>query len=379
MALEYFEFRKKVKKIPVRICVTGTRGKSTITRLIASALKEAGFRVLARTTGSKPVIICPDGSEEEIERRGLPSILEGKKILKLSDNLKIDALVLEMMSITPECGYIESIQMFKPHILVITNVRLDHVAQMGNSKKEIANCYASYISSGSKVFILEEEFYEIFHYKTKKMGAELIRVPKFYCKKIESLKSSIFEFEENLSLALAITDFLGIKREIALRGMTKAKPDFGHLKIWIVNLKLFPFCCYAVNCFAVNDPESTKKTILALNKIKLLNGKKIIGILNLRKDRGDRTLQWLEALSKGMFSEFEKFYLIGEHSRVLKRKLKFLKKQIFILKTKNADEIMKKIFENEREDFVLIGLCNIGGIGIEIVNYWEKTGEPYVF
>ena len=40
---------------------------------------------------------------------------------------------------------------------------------------------------------------------------------------------------------------------------------------------------------------------------------------------------------------------------------------------------MKKIFENEREDFVLIGLCNIGGRGMEIVNYWEKTGETYVF
>jgi len=309
----------------------------------------------------------------------LPSILEGKKILKLSENLKIDALVLEMMSITPECGYVESIQMFKPHILVITNIRLDHVAQMGDSKKEIANCYASYIPPKSTIFVLEEEFHEVFQHKAQKVGSKLIQVPRFYYKNTELLKLSIFEFEENVRLALAVTDFLGIKRDIALKGMAKAKPDFGHLRIWIINLEPFPFHCYSVNCFAVNDPESTKKAILSLNKIKLLNGKRIIGILNLRKDRGDRTLQWLKALFKGMFPEFKKFYLIGEHSRALKRKLKSMKTQIFILEIRNPDKIMKKIFENENEDFILIGIGNIGGIGIEIVNYWERTGKPYVF
>ncbi len=36
-----------------------------MTRLIAACLREAGYSVLAKTTGSKPIIIFPDGEEKE--------------------------------------------------------------------------------------------------------------------------------------------------------------------------------------------------------------------------------------------------------------------------------------------------------------------------
>ena len=96
---------KKVRRIPLRICVTGTRGKSSITRLIAASLREAGFAVLARTTGSKPVVILPDGEEEEIRRRGSPSILEGNRreggpiAYDLTGNGKLELIVVQSDSI----------------------------------------------------------------------------------------------------------------------------------------------------------------------------------------------------------------------------------------------------------------------------------------
>jgi Mrp family chromosome partitioning ATPase len=80
-------------RIPIRVCVTGTRGKSTVTRYIAAALRASGRTVLAKTTGSKPAFILPDGEEREIQRNGLPSILEQKRVLALAGRLRVGALV----------------------------------------------------------------------------------------------------------------------------------------------------------------------------------------------------------------------------------------------------------------------------------------------
>jgi UDP-N-acetylmuramyl tripeptide synthase len=56
---------RRRRRIPLRIAVTGTRGKSSVVRLIAAAMREAGLSVLAKTTGSQPILIHPDGEEEE--------------------------------------------------------------------------------------------------------------------------------------------------------------------------------------------------------------------------------------------------------------------------------------------------------------------------
>ena len=253
-------------------------------------MREAGVEVLAKTTGSIPAVIYPDGVEKEFRRRGSASILEGKKILKLGVQLRAQALVSELMSIHPECAYYESVQMFKPHILVITNVRLDHLAQAGTSKEDIARSFASSIPENGTVFILQEEFFSVFKDVAERMNSTIIQVPGGSNK--EYLESKInlpsFELEENIRLSLAVAEFLGIDKKVALQGMMKAQPDFGSLKAWTVYLGLPPRAWHLVSCFAANDPESTRLVLSKLLEKKFLNGKEIIGLLNLRGDRGDR-------------------------------------------------------------------------------------------
>ena len=371
-----------MQRIPLRICVTGTRGKSSVTRLIAASLREAGFAVLARTTGSKPVIIFPDGEEKEIKRRGSPSILEGKKILRKGAEHQAQALVLELMSIHPECGYYESVQMFKPHILVITNVRLDHLAQMGTSKEAIARCFASSIPENGTIFVPQGEFFPVFKEVAERMSSTIIQIPEDSFAEYFQSKNNLpsFELEENIRLSMGVAEFLRIDKKVAHQGMIKARPDFGSLKTWTVDLGSPPRCWHLVSCFAANDPESTQFVLSGLLEKKLFDGKKMIGLLNLRQDRGDRTLQWLKALKEGAFPEIRKFFFIGEHANALKSRLKLPgKTEVCVSKPHAPQKIMAEIAEKVNTEAVLIGMGNMGGLGKELVGYWENIGKPYDF
>src|SRR5512136_396561 len=73
---------RTVRRIPIRIHVNGTRGKSTVVRLTAAALRDAGIRTLAKTTGTTPTLIYPDGHEEAIRRRGPSRIREQMSFMK---------------------------------------------------------------------------------------------------------------------------------------------------------------------------------------------------------------------------------------------------------------------------------------------------------
>jgi len=64
---------RRLRHYKVRVHVNGIRGKSTVTRLIAGVLREAGYRTLAKTTGSAAVMIDFDGHDLPIVRRVQPT------------------------------------------------------------------------------------------------------------------------------------------------------------------------------------------------------------------------------------------------------------------------------------------------------------------
>ena len=58
---EALRARKDRKAVSHVVYVNGTRGKSTVTRMIAAGLSAGGHRVLCKTTGTLPIAIHPDG------------------------------------------------------------------------------------------------------------------------------------------------------------------------------------------------------------------------------------------------------------------------------------------------------------------------------
>ncbi len=377
---ERSKITRKVREIPLRICVTGTRGKSSVTRLIASCLRESGRSVLAKTTGSKPCLIHPDGKEIEIERRGSPSILEGKRVLDIAVRSKVHALVMEMMSIHPECLYSEASQMIKPHVLVITNIREDHLAEMGPGKDDIARSFASAIPKRSTVFVPEEEICPVFEERAKVAHARIIPVPTDLPAMDEELRARLpaHEFEQNIRLALAVAEFLEIDQDKARHGLIKSHPDFGSLKVWRTEWDSPARIWYFISAFAANDPESTKDVLAKIEDRGLFKGRKRIGLLNIRADRGARTLQWSKALRDEPDFSFDRLVFVGEHARALKTKLKNrVKTEILVFQTENPEKLMLQLSRIEAQEAVLVGMGNMGGMGQRLVEYWEAVGRRH--
>ena len=122
-----FEFKYhqfSLSGIPIRIHVNGTRGKSSVTRLIAAGLRAGGKRTFAKTTGTAPRVIDSKGIDRIIHRLRKPSIGEQVRLLKYFSDEKPDVVVMECMAVQPQYQWISEHQMVKADIGVITNARL---------------------------------------------------------------------------------------------------------------------------------------------------------------------------------------------------------------------------------------------------------------
>lgn len=361
--------------IPLRIAVTGTRGKSSVARLIASILREDGRTVVAKTTGSQARLILPDADEIEIARRGIPSIIEQRKLVKRAAQLKANCLVAEIMSIHPENHFVESQQILQPHIVVVTNVRPDHTEAMGETKEEIAAVYSQDISEKAKVFILEKDNHPLFASTVAKAGGELFPVRQGMPSPLVRLAPELKRrgFNDNLDLVCALAEHLGIDQRAVISGIRKVRQDIGELRIWKYRSRKTNKTCYFANGFAANDPESTLEVIRRVKEELPGTSEKLIGLLSLRSDRADRTAQWIEALASNRFDGLSTIYVTGAHSRIFQRKLKTAK----VLKSKQPEEMMETVLAESDDRSVIVGFGNMKGAGELLVDFWNKAGEAH--
>lgn len=127
------------KKLAHVVHVNGTRGKSTVSRLIEAGLRAGGLRVFCKTTGTDPMTIDVNGREELICRRGKANIKEQIAVLRRAAAQNAQVLVVECMAITPEFQQTSQHDILRADIGVITNVRRDHMDVMGDTLPRIAD------------------------------------------------------------------------------------------------------------------------------------------------------------------------------------------------------------------------------------------------
>ena len=94
LVFESYRARRARASIPHVVHVNGTRGKSTVSRLIDAGLRAGGLRVFCKTTGTDPMTIDVNDKEEPVLRKGGTNIREQLTILRHAAGQKADVLVV---------------------------------------------------------------------------------------------------------------------------------------------------------------------------------------------------------------------------------------------------------------------------------------------
>ncbi|MBU4493691.1 MAG: poly-gamma-glutamate synthase PgsB [Acidobacteria bacterium] len=374
--LEKMNHNRRLRRIPLRICVTGTRGKSSVTRMLISILRSSGKRVVARTTGSEPILHLPDGTEHLLRRRGKPNILEGKRIVREAVRQKANVLVSELMAVQPETLHMESAFIFQPQLLVVTNARADHLDTMGVSPSKIAKSLTAAFPRGGTVFLPEEELDPAFERAADERGSVIVRVSTEEGPLRDEEEDRPLEFSVNQRLCAAVARSLSVEENGIINGLAGYRPDFGALRVWELESGKKRRSILAVSAFAANDPLSTRMALERL-RVKTEGYNQRIGLLNLRADRGDRTRQWLNALSEERFLDIREFVLLGEPVRPVRKKLQAAGYSVPCVFGPGVppDVLMNSLFDRFGGGFVLFGMGNMAVAAARLVRYWEKTGE----
>ena len=289
--IEFQIHLQSLNNIPLRIHVNGTRGKSSVTRLIAAGLREAGIKTYAKVTGTSPRVIDNKGIDRIIHRLRLPSIGEQVRLMRFFAKEKPSAVVMECMAVQPQYQWIAEHQMIKAHIGVITNVRPDHLEEMGPTENDVAMSLCNTVPINSTLITGESDKPEILKKVAKNNNTAFIKSDEKSIKKEELNKFTYIEHPSNIAVALEACKLAGVKRSVALDGMQKVRPDSGALIFWELfkENKMIKF----VNGMAANDPVSTLQIWYQISERFQTQTHTCI-FFNSRDDRPDRTRQMIE-------------------------------------------------------------------------------------
>ncbi len=300
--------------VPIRIHVNGTRGKSTVTRLVAAALREAGIPTLAKVTGTSPRLVLPDGSERTIVRRAPASIREQAWLLRRARRVGARAVVVECMAIRPELQWISEREMVRATIGVITNVRLDHTEVMGDSLDEIARSLASSVPRAAVLVTGERRFEEVLRARCEALGTRMIvatRASRGISAPAEGDHQRQSDWQaDDEEIALAVTRELGVDDAVALRGMRKAAADPGAVSRGRAAIGALDMTW--IDATAANDPESVD--LIVADAPRSLSAATIISVYNHRSDRPERLRVF--AQSSALFRASRHILLTGDRACV---------------------------------------------------------------
>jgi poly-gamma-glutamate synthase PgsB/CapB len=369
--IEYSRHQQRVNSIPVRIHINGTRGKSSVTRLIGAGLRAGGISNITKVTGTFPRLIIEDGTETYIHRKASANILEQLSIVKYAASRKVNALVMECMALQPQYQTITEYKMIHSNISVMTNIRLDHTDIMGHTLAEIAETLGRTIPKNEHLFTSENVIPQML----KRIADRQNTVSHFIDPQSvspEEMKGFRYiEHRENVSLALAVCQHLGIDRETALKGMHHVIPDAGALMAYRV--EAFQKRLVFYNAFAANDPDST---FLVWQKIRDeigFEGRQIV-LLNTRQDRLYRADQLAEMTGRKIENETDYLILIGQSTDVVENmaiRYGVPKKKILNLGYTTPENVFEQVLSVTEKISTIVAIGNMGGMGAGTAEFFE--------
>ncbi|MFE6709600.1 poly-gamma-glutamate synthase PgsB [Streptomyces sp. NPDC057695] len=281
--------------IPTRVLVNGIRGKSSITRLCAGALRGGDLVTVAKTTGTAARFIHPDATEEPVYRKfGIANVVEQIGIVRRAASYRPHALVIECMAVMPALQEVNQSKLIRSTIGVLCNVREDHLAEMGPTLDDVARSLCRSMPEHGICVTAEKERFHILQEEADARDCRLIYADPDTVSDDELRGFSWFTFKENVAIALTVAELLGIDRQVALQGMYDAPPDPGVLSVERYVTPEGKRLAFA-NVFAANDPESTLMNVNQLLDLGAVS-RPLNVVINCRPDRVERNGQMGEII-----------------------------------------------------------------------------------
>jgi len=367
---EYALHRRNLALIPVRVQVNGTRGKSSVTRLIAAGLRAGGTRVVAKVTGTNPRFIISDTEEHPVRRLGKANILEELRMVRLANRYRAEALVIECMALVPEYQRVENRMLIRPTHGVITNVRADHLDVMGPTVSDVAKALSQTIPHRGLFFTAERgrEFQTL---RSRTPHETVLTVTNPGTVRDEEMTGfGYIEHKENVALALAVCSSLGVGRQEALAGMQRSLPDSGAMRL--IRVEDQGKVLELVNTLAANDPDSVS---MLWQMVRARSEERIV-LVNCRRDRTDRSRQLAELVSSW---ECSHIVATGGLPRVFLRRAQ----ELGVPKDKLTDlgedrppvEVYKRVLGLAGKQALVFATGNTVGYGETLIAYFQSRGE----
>ena len=372
--------RRRLLQIPFRVHVNGTRGKSSVARLIAAGLRHAGRQTCCKTTGTLPRMIMPDGSEYPVFRPSRANVIEQIRIVAAALEVNSEVLVLECMALAPFLQWLCEDKLVRATHAVITNAREDHLDVMGPGGRDVAKALAGMVPYGQKLYTAEQKYLDVFAEACRDRKCELIAITEADVAAIAPLDLAGFsyvEHAENIALALRVCHGLGVDRATAIQGMWKAKPDPGAMTAHEMNF--YGREINFVNGFAANDPQSTER-IWRMALERYADVEKRIAIFNCRADRPDRSRQLGEVVVR--WPAADHYLLIGSGTFIFAKsavKSGLDPRKLVFAEDRHPEEIFESIVELTGRRSLAMGMANIGGVGLEVVRHFANRSTNRVF
>jgi len=364
-AIEFWQHQRSLAAIPLRIHVNGTRGKSSVTRLIAAGLRAGGLRTFAKTTGTAPRVIDSQGKDRIIHRLRSASIGEQVRLIRFFAQEKPDAVVMECMAVQPQYQWISEQQMVKSHIGVITNARPDHLEEMGPTLDDVRLSLANTIPFNGKMIVGENDMVETIASIAKSRNTDLNASDEFTVLEEDMKDFTYLEHPQNVAVALDVCVEAGVDKKIALEGMKKVKPDLGALVVQKLDFGNGPILF--INSMAANDPVSTLQIWNFVERRYPVEGETCI-YLNSREDRRSRTRQLLQLIYEDI--KPDRSIVRGQKVNSMVKHVEYHSPQTSSKVIEESESMSKTIkqLESLPKDSLLFAMGNQVGFGQELID-----------
>jgi len=370
---EMTRHRRNLARIPIRIHINGTRGKSSVVRLVTAGLRAGGIRTCAKTTGTLARMILPDGKEYPVFRPHRANVIEQVRIVATAAAYRAEAVIMECMALQPYLQWLSEDKLVRATHGVITNARPDHLDVMGPGEGDVADALLGMTPRGAVLYTAERDHLPAFEAACADRESRLISVTEADVAGITDAEMAGFSYvahPENVALSLRILADLGVDRSTALRGMYDATPDPGAMTDHVIDF--FGRRVHFVHGFAANDPESTE-TIWNMALERYPDVARRIAVFNCRADRPDRSRQLGDACAK--WAPADKYVLMGTgtyifgraavHAGVDHGKLVFAEDQ-------SVPDVFESIMAQVGPSSLVMGMGNVAGQGLDLVQYFKN-------